>query len=66
MVTDTLSVDPLIVYMWGISSNIIEGFYNPKEKIIGIQWHPERKNFNKDFDLHLFNILFNQDYDFKI
>ncbi len=51
---------------FAISSNIVEGFYIPEEKIIGIQWHPERKNFNKDFDLHLFNILFNQDYDFKI
>ena len=23
--------------------NTVEGFYNDKNKILGIQWHPERK-----------------------
>ena len=40
------------------SGNIIEGFYHKNESIIGIQWHPERKNFEKSFDINLFRILF--------
>ena len=44
------------------AKNIIEGFYHYKEPIIGIQWHIERDNFEKEFDKHLLNILFKKSF----
>lgn len=37
---------------------VVEGFYHPSRLIIGIQWHPERKNPSADFDKKLILNLF--------
>jgi len=31
-------------------SGVVEGFYHPKELIVGIQWHPERNNPAAELD----------------
>ena len=40
--------------------NLIEGFYHNDESIIGIQWHPERNNTEKQFDIDLIKMLFDE------
>ena len=38
--------------------NIVEGFYDLKRNIYGIQWHPERENNAKRFNKILINHIF--------
>lgn len=38
--------------------SVIEGIYHPTKRILGIQWHPERKNPSADFDKKLIQSFF--------
>lgn len=40
------------------SSGVVEGFFYPGKPVIGIQWHPERKNPAESFDRELIETLF--------
>ena len=39
-------------------SGVVEGFYHPKEPIVGIQWHPERNNPAPELDKEIITTLF--------
>ncbi len=36
---------------------LVELYKHSKLPILGIQWHPERKNFSKSFDEYIFNLF---------
>lgn len=37
---------------------VVEGIFHNKYPILGIQWHPERKNSDSEFDVWLFESIF--------
>lgn len=40
------------------SDRLVEGLYHPTKPIVGIQWHPERKNPSANFDKKVITNLF--------
>lgn len=40
------------------NDGVVEGLYHPTQRIVGIEWHPERKNPSADFDKKIITNLF--------
>ena len=51
-----LAVD-LVPLGFSDDGKLVEIYEHEKLPIIGIQWHPERKNFCKDFDKYIFKLF---------
>ena len=44
---------------------IIEGVYHPRHAIAGVQWHPERKSQNEEFNKSIINAFLNRELFWK-
>lgn len=54
------SLAPAFKVLAETQNGLVEAFYHPRKPILGLQWHPERKNPSESLNKSLIKGIFNQ------